>query len=131
MERIHHRDHVEDGFVEIAKRAAILACQQSRENLRTDEGELVADERLPPGISRKQRSTEPRICLQQRSYQIEWPIYQSGVLLHRHEPGAGHPDEPRGFHPGLYPGEIRELLARPGFKDPVADLRIDPVSRVE
>src|SRR6185437_7673265 len=57
--------------------------------------------------------------------------YQSGVLLHRHEPGASHPGEPRGFRPGLYPGEIRELLARPGFEDPVADLRVDPVSRVE
>jgi hypothetical protein len=53
------------------------------------------------------------------------------VLLHRHEPGARHPDEPRGLHPLHDPGEGREFLAGPGLEDPATDLRVDLVTGAE
>ena len=62
-----------------------------------------------PAVAEVVFVTESGIGLQQRQHQVEWPVCQSGVLLHRRHPGAGHPDEPRASHPRHHPREIREL----------------------
>src|SRR5438105_15161055 len=54
------------------------------------------DEFVLPAVAEVVFVTESGIGLQQRQHQVEWPVCQSGVLLHRRHPGAGHPAEPRG-----------------------------------
>ena len=58
-------DRVVGDVAELVERAAPSAAEQRGGQLLADVGELVADERLAPGVPREQRPAEPRIGLQQ------------------------------------------------------------------
>jgi len=116
----------------VAERTGTLMCHQPRENLGADESELVADERLAA-----RHSSEIAI------YQV-WDRHPAAPASGRvaYLPvgrffftGTSRVPVTRmslaAFIQAFYPGEIRELLARPGFEHPVADLRVDRVSRIE
>jgi hypothetical protein len=104
-----------------------VAKQRGEQRL-ADVGEIVSDDGLPPGVPGEYRLAELGIGREQCKHEVQWLVRERGVLLHRHEPGTGHPDQARGLGPLHQSVEVDQFLAGLGLEDPVADLLVERVA---